>query len=177
MQEKKLSFPTKPFRTQGGARVHHRKHTTDMQSVIMPSPKTVTIAMQQHIGAPCKPVVAVGDAVYVGTVVGDSDAFVCAPIHSSVSGTVKSITNITLPGGKLTEAVVIEADGLDTPDPALKPVEVNNLQDFLRAVRASGLVGLGGAGFPTHVKLNVPEGKEIDTLLINCAECEPYTSY
>lgn len=174
MQEKKLSFPTKPFRTQGGARVPHRKHTTDMQSVIMPSPKTVTIAMQQHIGAPCKPVVAVGDAVYVGTVVGDSDAFVCAPIHSSVSGTVKSITNITLPGGKLTEAVVIEADGLDTPDPALKPVEVNNLQDFLRAVRASGLVGLGGAGFPTHVKLNVPEGKEIDTLLINCAECEPY---
>ncbi len=174
MQEKKLNFPTKPFRTNGGARVPHRKHTTDMQSVIMPSPKTVTIAMQQHIGAPCKPVVAVGDTVYVGTVVGDSDAFVCAPIHSSVSGTVKNITNITIPGGKLCEAVVIESDGLDTPDPELKPVEVNSLQEFLKAVRDSGLVGLGGAGFPTHVKLNVPEGKEIDTLLINCAECEPY---
>lgn len=174
MKEITLGFPAKPFRTNGGAKVPHKKHTKDMPSVIMPSPKTVTIAMQQHIGAPCKPVVAVGDTVYVGTVVGDSDAFVCAPIHSSVSGTVKSITSITLPGGKLTEAVVIESDGLDTPDPELKPVEINSLQDFLKAVRASGLVGLGGAGFPTHVKLNVPEGKEIDTLLINCAECEPY---
>jgi len=174
MKEKTLAFPTKPFRTPGGAKVPHRKHTKDMQSVIMPSPKTVTIAMQQHIGAPCKPVVAVGDSVYVGTVVGDSDAFVCAPIHSSVSGTVKSITKITLPGGKTSDAVVIESDGLDTPDPELKAFEVNNIQDFLKAVRASGLVGLGGAGFPTHVKLNVPEWKKIDTLLINCAECEPY---
>lgn len=174
MEKLKLSFPAKPFHTWGGARVPHRKHTADTQSVIMPSPKTVTIPMQQHIGAPCKPVVAVGDVVYVGTVIGDSEAFVCAPIHSSVSGTVKSITKITLPGGSSSEAVVIESDGLDTPDPGIKPPVVENVKDFLSAVRASGLVGLGGAGFPAHVKLNVPEGKNIDTLLINCAECEPY---
>lgn len=171
---KNLSFPSKPFRTSGGARVPHRKNTADVQSIMMPSPKTVTIPMQQHIGAPCKPVVAVGDAVNVGTVIGDSEAFVCAPIHSSVSGTVKSIIKLTLPGGATADAVVIESDGLDTPDPAIKPPVVENVQDFLKAVRASGLVGLGGAGFPAHVKLNVPEGKKIDTLLINCAECEPY---
>lgn len=174
MEKQKLFFPVKPFRTNGGAKVPHRKNTSDVQSAVMPSPKTVTIPMQQHIGAPCKPVVAVGDAVYVGTVIGDSDAFVCAPIHSSVSGTVKSITRITLPGGNTTEAVVIESDGQDAPDPGIKPPVVENLQDFLKAVRDSGLVGLGGAGFPAHVKLNVPKDKEVDTLLINCAECEPY---
>ncbi len=174
MEKRKPFFPVKPFRTTGGAKVPHRKNTSDAQSVIMPSPKTVTIPMQQHIGAPCKPVVAVGDTVYVGTVIGDSDAFVCAPIHSSVSGTVKSIAKITLPGGNSTDAVVIESDGLDTPDPSLKPPVVENLQDLLAAVRKSGLVGLGGAGFPAHVKLNVPKDKEIDTLLVNCAECEPY---
>ncbi len=174
MEKRKPFFPVKPFRTPGGARVPHRKNTSDMQSVVMPSPKTVTIPMQQHIGAPCKPVVAVGDTVCVGTVIGDSDAFVCAPIHSSVSGTVKSITNITLPGGNAVEAVVIESDGQDTPDPKVEPPVIENLQDFLKAVRCSGLVGLGGAGFPAHVKLNVPKDKEIDTLLINCAECEPY---
>ncbi len=174
MEKQKRWFPVKPFRTPGGAKVPHRKHTADTQSLMMPSPKTVTIPMQQHIGAPCKPVVTVGDTVYVGTVIGDSEAFVCAPIHSSVSGTVKSITKVTLPGGNSTDAVVIESDGQDTPDPEIKPPVVEDQQDFLKAVRASGLVGLGGAGFPAHVKLNVPADKEIDTLLINCAECEPY---
>lgn len=174
MEVKTPFFPKKPFRTPGGAKVPHRKNTTDSQSVVMPSPGTVTIPMQQHIGAPCTPVVAAGDTVYVGTVIGDSEAFVSAPIHSSVSGTVKSITQITLPGGACTQAVVIESDGLDTPDPALAPVQVESVEDFLKAVRQSGLVGLGGAGFPAHVKLNVPKDKNIDTLLINCAECEPY---
>lgn len=174
MEKQKLVFPKKPFRTSGGARVPHRKHTAGVQSVIMPSPAVVTIPMQQHIGAPCKPVVSVGDKVYVGTVIGDSEAFVCAPIHSSVSGEVKSITKLTLPGGAQTQAVVIESDGQDTPDPEIKAPSVENLEDFLKAVRASGLVGLGGAGFPAHVKLNIPKDKKIDTLLINCAECEPY---
>ncbi|MBQ8001247.1 MAG: electron transport complex subunit RsxC [Ruminococcus sp.] len=174
MKDKNLRFPKIPFRTPGGARVPHRKHTADKQSVIMPTPDEVIIPMSQHIGAPCKVQVAVGDAVCVGTVIGDSDAFVCAPIHSSVSGTVKSITKLTMPSGAVTDAVVIESDGKDTADPDIKPPVVENLQDFLSAVRASGLVGLGGAGFPAHVKLNVPADKEIDTLIINCAECEPY---
>ena len=174
MSSKGLRFPKKPFCTPGGARVPHRKNTSDMQSVIMPSPEEVIIPMSQHIGAPCKVQVAVGEQVYVGTVVGDSDAFVCAPIHSSVSGVVKSIAKITMPSGAQVDAVVIGSDGEDTPDPSIKAPEVENLQDFLSAVRASGLVGLGGAGFPAHVKLNVPTDKEIDTLIINCAECEPY---
>ncbi len=174
MEKEKLAFPKKPFKTYGGAKVPHRKNTRDMESVVMPSPQMVTIPMQQHIGAPCKPVVNVGDEVFVGTVVGDSEAFVCAPIHSSVSGMVKSIVKITLPGGATTDAVVIESDGKDTPDPNIKPPVVENLADFLEAVRVSGLVGLGGAGFPAHVKLNIPADKKIDTLLINCAECEPY---
>ena len=174
MEKEKLTFPRKPFRTRGGAKVPHRKKTRHTESVIMPSPRTVTIPMQQHIGAPCKPVVSIGDQVYVGTVIGDSEAFVCAPIHSSISGTVKSITKVTLPGGAFVDAVVIESDGNDTPDPQLKAPVVENTADFLKAVRASGLVGLGGAGFPAHVKLSVPADKKIDTLLINCAECEPY---
>lgn len=174
MSSKGLRFPKKPFRTTGGARVPHRKNTSDMQSVIMPSPEEVIIPMTQHIGAPCKVQTAVGEQVYVGTVIGDSDAFVCAPIHSSVSGVVKSITKITMPSGAQVDAVVIESDGNDTPDPEIKAPKVENLKDFLGAVRASGLVGLGGAGFPAHVKLNVPADKEIDTLIINCAECEPY---
>ena len=174
MKKEKLTFPKRPFRTCGGAKVPHRKHTKEVESVIMPSPAVVTIPMQQHIGAPCKPVVSVGDEVFVGTVIGDSDAFVCAPIHSSVSGKVKNIVKINLPGGACTDAVVIESDGTDTPDPGLKPVVVDSREDFLKAVRSSGLVGLGGAGFPAHVKLNIPKDKKIDTLLINCAECEPY---
>ena len=174
MEKEKLTFPKRPYKTRGGAKVPHRKHTKGAESVVMPSPAVVTIPMQQHIGAPCKPVVNVGDEVFVGTVIGDSDAFVCAPIHSSVSGKVKNIVKIILPGGTVTDAVVIESDGADTPDPGLKPCNVESREDFLKAVRASGLVGLGGAGFPAHVKLNIPTDKKIDTLLINCAECEPY---
>lgn len=174
MNSKGLRFPRKPFRTPGGAKVPHRKHTADKESVVMPSPSEVIIPMSQHIGAPCKVCVSAGDKVYVGTVIGDADAYVSAPVHSSVSGTVKSVTKLTMPSGVVTDAVVIESDGMDTPDPEIKPPVVENLQDFLKAVRNSGLVGLGGAGFPAHVKLNVPADKNIDTLIINCAECEPY---
>ena len=174
MDSKQLKFPSKPFFTKGGAKVPHRKHTAAMESVELKDIPEVMIPMAQHIGAQCKPVVSKGDKVYVGTVVGDTDAFVSAPVHSSVSGEVKDIVTLTLPSGTVSEAVVIESDGLFTPDPNIKPPVVESKADFLKAIRASGLVGLGGAGFPAHVKLNVPADKEIDTLLINCAECEPY---
>lgn len=163
----------KPFRTKGGIRVPHHKNTADQQSVIMPPPKKVTIPMLQHIGAPCKPVVKPGDRVLVGQVIGDTEAFMAAPVHASVSGTVKEITGILMPSGTAVEAVVIESDGL-MEKAACAPPDVNTKENFLKAVRASGLVGLGGAGFPVHVKLNVPPDKEIDTLIINAAECEPY---
>lgn len=159
-----------------GAPVPHRKHTTNCETVEMPVPATVSICMQQHIGVPCTPTVKVGQEVFVGTVIGDSDKFISAPIHSSVSGKVKKIDTVLMPNGSKAQTVIIETDGNQTPDPELKAPVVNTQEDLIKAVRDSGLVGLGGAGFPTHVKLNPsPEAKEkIDTLIINAAECEPY---
>ena len=114
-------FPKRPFRTHGGAPVPHHKNTWQDSSQVMPPPQKVVLAMQQHIGAPCKPTVKKGDHVYVGAVVGDSEAYVSAPIHASVSGTVAEVTQIMLTAGQMVEAVVIESDGLMEPDPAIQP--------------------------------------------------------
>ena len=130
--------------------------------------------MQQHIGAPCEPVVKVGDEVAVGQLIGDSDKFVSAPIHASVSGTVTAIGDIKMPNGSVSKAVTIESDGEMRLWEGIKPPKVETREDLIKAVRDSGLVGLGGAGFPTHVKLNFPPDKNIDTLVVNAAECEPY---
>lgn len=169
-----LTFPEKPFRTHGGAAVPHHKNTAQAESAVLPCPAQVTIPMQQHVGAPCKPLVKVGDLVQVGQKIADSDAFVSAPIHASISGKVSAVTKVMLPGGQYTEAVVIDSDGQMTVSPEVRPPKADTLEDFLKAVRESGLVGLGGAGFPAHVKLNVPKDKHLDTLIVNGAECEPY---
>ncbi|MCL2567821.1 MAG: electron transport complex subunit RsxC [Oscillospiraceae bacterium] len=158
----------------GGAHVPHHKDTAELESVRMPAPATVVLPMQQHIGAPCTPTVKVGDQVFVGQVIGDSDAFVSAPIHAPISGTVKAIGPFLLSRGVSVEAIHIESDGQETLWEGITKPEINNKADFLKAVRASGLVGIGGAGFPTHVKLNIREGVTVDTLVINGAECEPY---
>lgn len=168
-----MSSPLKPFKTKGGIHVAHNKNTATVQSVAMPPPKLVKIPMLQHIGAPCTPMVEVGQRVLVGQVIGDTDAFVSAPIHASVSGKVKKLDNVLMPTGASIPSVVIESDGL-MEHIECNPPEVDTKEKFLSAVRSSGLVGLGGAGFPAHVKLKVPPDKEIDTLLINAAECEPY---
>ena len=159
-----------------GAPVPHRKHTSGCETVEMPVPATVSICMQQHIGAPCVPTVKPGQEVFVGQIIGDSDKFISAPIHSSVSGKVKKIDTLLMPNGAKAQTIIIETDGKQTVDPSIQPPVVNTPEDLIKAVRASGLVGLGGAGFPTHVKLNPsPEAKAgIDTLIINAAECEPY---
>lgn len=172
-----MEFPKHPFRTHGGAAVPHHKNTWDIPSSTMPPPEKVILPMQQHIGAPCIPTVKKGDHVYVGTVVGDSDAYVSAPVHASVSGTVTEITQVMLTGGQMTQAVVVGSDGEMEKDPAIAPPPpITTKEELAKAARAAGLVGLGGAGFPAHVKLNVPEGKTIDTLLVNVAECEPYVT-
>ena len=172
-----MEFPKHPFRTHGGAAVPHHKNTWDIPSSTMPPPEKVILPMQQHIGAPCIPTVKKGDHVYVGTVVGDSDAYVSAPVHASVSGTVTEITQVMLTGGQMTQAVVVGSDGKMEKDPAIAPPPpITTKEELAKAARAAGLVGLGGAGFPVHVKLNVPEGKTIDTLLVNVAECEPYVT-
>lgn len=161
-------------KVRGGVKVSHHKNTAELEVVRMPIPKQVILPMQQHIGAPCSPTVNVGDTVKVGQVIGDTDKFVSAPIHASVSGTVKAIGNVKLASGAVVQGITIESDGEMSLYEGIEPPTVNNKDDFVKAVRASGLVGLGGAGFPTHVKLNVPADKKIDTLVINAAECEPY---
>lgn len=161
-------------KVKGGVAVSHHKNTAELPVVKIPAPGKVILPMQQHIGAPCVPTVKVGDIVSIGQVIGDSDKFVSAPIHATVSGKVTAVGDVRMPNGIITKGVTIESDGeMREYEGNVKP-EVNNREDFLKAVRSSGLVGLGGAGFPTHVKLNVPPDKKVDTLIINAAECEPY---
>lgn len=158
----------------GGAKVPHMKNTADCKTIFMPSPPEVILPMQQHIGAPCQPTVKVGDEVKVGQVIGDSEAFVSAPIHASVSGKVKAIKPVLMPGGQKCDAVVIESDGLDTYADTIGPQDFNDKASLLAAIRGSGLVGIGGAGFPLSVKLAIKDDSNVDTLVINGAECEPY---
>ncbi len=156
-----------------GVKPAHRKHTDNQKAVRLSNVESVTIPMRQHIGAPCEPTVKVGDSVKVGQVIGDTGAFMSAPVHASISGTVAKIGDIRLANGESVKAVTIKSDGLMELYEGISVPQYDNAEGFLRCVRASGLVGLGGAGFPTHVKLKVPEGK-VDTLVINAAECEPY---
>lgn len=140
----------------------------------MPSPSYVTLVTSMHIGAPARPVVKVGEKVNVGTLVAEGVGAVSSPIYSSVSGTVKKIEDVTVASGQKVPAIIIESDGAMTPDVYISPFEINSKDELIEAIRNSGVVGLGGAGFPTHVKFNVPDGTVIDELIINCAECEPY---
>ena len=155
-----------------GIHVPHRKNTADMSAVRMPAPKTVTLLTAMHIGKPAKPVVKAGDQVFVGTLVAEQDGMISSPIYSTVSGTVKSVADTMLSNGKTAPAITIESDGEMTPDANLAVPQVNSKEDFIEAVKKSGIVGLGGAGFPTYVKFATD--KKIDTLVINGAECEPY---
>ena len=158
----------------GGVFVSHHKLTADMETVRMPAPERVVLPMLQHIGAPCTPTVKKGDTVSVGQVIGDSDKFLSVPIHASVSGTVESIADVKLANGTMAPAVTIVSDGEMRLCEDLTPPHVETKEDLVKAVRASGLVGLGGAGFPSFVKITVSPDKPIDTLVVNAAECEPY---
>ncbi len=158
----------------GKTKLPHKKSTKDMAPVRIAPPGEVILPMSQHIGAPAKPIVKAGDAVYVGTLVGESGGFVSVSIHSSVSGTVKRIESFLMSNGRTCDAVVIESDGQMTPDPEIKAPVVGSFEELSAAVRASGLAGLGGAGFPTSVKLDPSKISSIDTLVVNAAECEPY---
>ena len=158
----------------GKTKVPHRKHTSEMEAVRISAPASVVIPMSQHIGAPATPVVKIGDKVYVGTKIAEAGGFVSAPIHSSVSGTVKKIEPFLSSNGRSIPSVIIESDGEMAIDPSITPPTVNNIDDLCNAVRESGLVGLGGAGFPTAVKLEAEKKGLIKKIIINGAECEPY---
>ena len=141
-----------------------------------PLPEELVIPLSQHIGAPAEACVAKGDMVKKGQVIGQAKGFVSVPVHASTSGEVMAVEPRPHPAGKALPAVVIRpdgedawVDGLEEADPArLTPDEIRD------RIRSAGIVGLGGATFPTHVKLSPPEGKTIDTLILNGVECEPY---
>ncbi len=129
--------------------------------------------MSMHIGAPAVPCVKVGDEVKVGQLVGEAGAGLSSPVYASVSGKVKKIDELVALNGAHIQAVVIESDGEQTVCEDIRPPKVDSREEFLAAVKNSGIVGLGGAGFPTYVKLSADVSK-IDTIVVNGAECEPY---
>lgn len=153
-------------------KVPHNKNTQNSAVEKIPLPQSVKIPMCMNMGKPCTPTVKVKDTVAVGQKIGDCDVPFSVPVHSGVSGTVKSISDYRMIDGNNCKAVEIECDGLQTVSDTVKPPVITDRESFIKAVRESGMVGLGGAGFPTHIKLN-PKNK-IDTLLLNGAECEPY---
>lgn len=158
----------------GGAAVPHFKRTENCETIKMKVPEKVVIPMLQHIGAPCEPCVQKGDQVKVGQLIGNTDKFVSAPVHSSVSGVVTDVSPRLYAGGVYITSVEIKTDGKQEIDETIKPPKYSNSQEFIDVVRKSGLVGLGGAGFPAHIKLSPPKDKKVDTLIINVAECEPF---
>ena len=165
------------YRFKGGVHPVYNKQLTNMSPIKeMPEPEIAIIPLSQHIGAPAKPVVNVGDHVKIGQKIGEPGGFVSVPIHSSISGKVIAIEKRIHPLGREVEAVVIENDGESSeiePLTPLKPEECSS--DILKErIREAGIVGMGGATFPTHVKLSPPEDKPIDTVILNGAECEPY---
>jgi len=164
----------KTFPRGGGDLPHHKSATDKKPIVVLPAPEIAVIPLQQHIGAPCEPVVAAGDKVKMGQLLGQSKQFISAPVHSSVSGEVLAIEERRLANGKQALCVVIKNDFRDEPVSGAKHTDVQKLSPnaIREAVKEAGIVGMGGAGFPTHVKLNPP--KPVDTILINAAECEPY---
>jgi len=141
----------------------------------MEAPKSVIIPMSMHIGVFARPVVKVGDFVKIGTRIGEADGKVSSPIYSSVSGKVTKIQDFLLPGGAVTVAVEIESDGEMSVDENVAAPSVNSHDELIAALQNSGIVGLGGAGFPTHFKLDVEPGT-VEHLIVNGAECEPYVT-
>ncbi len=128
--------------------VPHYKNTMDCATEMMPVPERVLLPMIQHMGAPCEPMVKVGDQVKVGQLIGDAGSPMSAPIYSSVSGKVTAISEFINPMGMRTSAVAIESDGEQTISEEIQIPSVSTKEEFLAAIRKSGLVGLGGAGFP-----------------------------
>lgn len=155
-----------------GVRLPHAKATTAEPFAALPVPEKVLIPMSMHMGVPCTPTVKLRQEVTVGECIGTADAAFSADIHASVSGTVTDITEYRPAKGAPCQAIEITADGRQTPCPSLRVPEYSDRTSFLDAVRTSGAVGMGGAGLPSHIKLD-PKQK-LDFLLVNAAECEPY---
>ena len=163
----------------GGVHPDDKKISAGCAIEVLPTPKTVYISMAQHLGAPAKPVVAAGDRVKTGQVIGEPSAFISAYVHSSVTGTVKSVAPYRdLAGNPVMHVeITVEpdewAEGIDTTDTLVTEIP-QDAQFIVDRIKNNGVVGLGGATFPTNVKLCPPPGKKADILILNGAECEPY---
>ncbi len=158
--------------------VNGKSVTGVLPITILPPPSRVFIPMQQHIGVPSRCVVAPGDYVKIGQIIGEAGGFVSAPVHASVSGMVKAVEPRQMANGLTVQVVIIENDFKDAwapLTPAAKP-DALSAKELAEICRNAGIVGLGGATFPTSVKLSPPPDKKLDTLVINGAECEPYLS-
>lgn len=162
------------FKFLGNTHIPHNKNTAELKPLKMTPPKEVLIPTSQNIGAPAVPTVKVGDEVKVGQLIAQAAGHVSSPIHASVSGKVTKIEKYTLSGGNDVPAIRIESDGLMTVSESITKPNVYDLESFIEAVKDSGIVGLGGAGFPTYVKLEALRSGSINTVVINGAECEPY---
>ena len=162
------------FKFLGKTHVPHRKNTASMKAEVMPAPKEVLLPLEQHIGGTCEAVVKVGDEVKLGQLVAEAPCMLSSPIYSSVSGKVTKIDSYLRSNGKNVSAIRIESDGLMSVCEGLTPPEVFDLDSFIAAVHKSGVVGLGGAGFPTAAKLEGAKKGVIHTVILNGAECEPY---
>lgn len=171
MEYKNLTF-------KGGIHPPYSKELTEVVPLEKANePSVVYIPIQQHIGAPCEPLVKAGDKVKVGQKIADSKAFVSSPIHASVAGIVKDIVQYPTPAGSKILTIVIEADGSnEIHEDVRSKGDIDSLteKEIIEIIREAGITGMGGAAFPTHVKLSPPPDKKLDTVILNGAECEPY---
>lgn len=167
------TFPT------GGVHPPENKLTANCPIQYLPLPQSVAIPVSQHIGAPANIIVNKGDSIKTGQVIAESKAFVSAFIHSSVSGKVNKIDTIIDTTGYKQTAVFIDVEGdewvdtIDRSDEIVTDIKLSS-EEILKRCLNSGIVGMGGATFPSHVKLTVPAGKKCDVLIINGVECEPF---
>ncbi len=166
------------YKSQGGVHPsYHKELARDSEIREMPMSQLLRVSMSQHLGAPAKPVVNKKDTILKGQLIGEAAGFISANVHAPTSGTVKNVTEAITAPGQYAPAIEIEPDGEDTwADRINVPKPWNEMEagELVDIVASAGIAGMGGAGFPTHVKLSPPREKPIDTLIINGAECEPY---
>ena len=161
----------------GGIHPNDGKHLAKDKAIVSILPKEELVyPLSQHIGAPANPIVAVGDTVLKGQKIAEAGGFVSAPIYASVSGKVKKIEARFNPTGAKVKCIVVENDGEynEVEYEPVKKLEDLTKEEIIKTISNAGIVGMGGAGFPTHVKLSPKEPDKIDYIIANCAECEPY---
>lgn len=166
-----------PFTSPGGVHPsYHKELTADLPITAIDLPPQLVVPMSQHLGAPAKPLVKKGDTVKKWELIGEASGFISAPVHAPAGGTVTAVETTTSPSGRPCEAVVIQTD--PEADSDLLPIHTEwhkvDRKTLVAQIQAAGIVGMGGAGFPTNIKLSPPSDRKIDTLILNGAECEPY---